>query len=121
MRMAMLPASLGMLTGRGNFGQIDRQAGMQGLGMYGGVMEASRRAQQEAEDRAERKRMHDLQIQQAQMSMDQAKRAQEMEAKRSQLMPQFFQPSQQVPVGPSMEEPGGMAQTPPRQDLQGYA
>lgn len=95
----LLALGLGLMGGRGNFGQVLSQAGMQGLGAY-----------QAGQDRVSAQKRSGLQQAMLEMQMAAAKRAAEQEERDRALLAEYSMP--RFAPGASVMKPGSMAQGP---------
>lgn len=95
----LLALGLGLMGGRGNFGQVLSQAGMQGLGAY-----------QAGQDRVAAQKRSGLQQAMLEMQMAAAKRAAEQEERDRALLAEYSMP--RFAPGASVMKPGSMAQGP---------
>lgn len=91
----MLALGLGLLGGRGNFGQVLSQAGMQGMGAY-----------QQGQDRQAQAKARAMQAQMAQFQLEEQLRKQAQEKKDRALIEQFSMPKYKA--GASIMKPGSM-------------
>jgi hypothetical protein len=112
-RMALLAASLGMLTSKGkNFGDVAGKAGLLGLGAYGNQLESARKNKQleneslrRDQDSAMNRQLHQAQLEQYQAATaDKRRAAAQAEQERQWMLSQIGQqPPGGMPGGPGAQ------------------